>query len=156
MLSGKVALHTSSHLTPIEAWWSAVSTTSEGHTVSSETRLENWTQVWGLGQIWTTCNSRLRKNSASHVFWLVQTCLNQPAIQWPCTPVAQYHFFALSNALILRYYVISWWNCIFNSPKGELSNGVRVMALYWSKFVDPSRSPCLKTVQRKSFERGNF
>ena len=30
------------------------------------------------------------------------------------------------------------------------------MALYWSKIVDPSRSPCLRTVQRKSFEPGNF
>ena len=44
----------------------------------------------------------------------------------------------------------------FNSPNEELSNGVRVMALYGSKIVDPSRSPCLKTVERKSFERGNF
>ena len=30
----------------------------------------------GVGQIWTACNSRLRKNSVSHVFWLVQTCPN--------------------------------------------------------------------------------
>ena len=44
----------------------------------------------------------------------------------------------------------------FNSPNEELSNGVRVMALYGSKIVDLSRSPCLRTVQRKSFERGNF
>ena len=44
----------------------------------------------------------------------------------------------------------------FNSPNGELSNGVRVMALYLGKIVDPSRSPCLKTIDRKSFERGNF
>ena len=44
----------------------------------------------------------------------------------------------------------------FNSPNEELSNGVQVMALYCSKIVDTSRSPCLKTIQRKSFERGNF
>ena len=44
----------------------------------------------------------------------------------------------------------------FNSPDEELSNGVRVMALSSSKIVDPSRSPCFKTVHRKSFERGNF
>ena len=45
----------------------------------------------------------------------------------------------------------------FNSHNGELSNGVRVMVLYLSKIVDPSsRSPCLKTIDRKSFERGNF
>ena len=43
-----------------------------------------------------------------------------------------------------------------NLPNEELSDGVRVMALYLSKIVDPSRSPSLKTVQRKSFERGNF
>ena len=42
----KVALHTSSHLTPIKAWRSAVSTTSKGRRVSSEVRLENCTQVW--------------------------------------------------------------------------------------------------------------
>ena len=36
----KVALHTSSHLTPIEACQSAVSTTSEGHRVSREVPLE--------------------------------------------------------------------------------------------------------------------
>ena len=74
VLPRKVGLHTSSHLTPIEAWRSAVSTTSKGRRASSEVLLENCTQVWGMGQIWTTCNSRLRKNSASHLFWLVQTC----------------------------------------------------------------------------------
>ena len=76
VLQRKVALHTSSHLTPIEAWRSAVSTISEGRRVSSEVRLENCTQVCGVGQIWTACDSRLRKNSASHPFWLVQTCQN--------------------------------------------------------------------------------
>ena len=44
----------------------------------------------------------------------------------------------------------------FNSPHGELSYGVRVTALYLSKIVNPSRSPCLKTVQRKISERSNF
>ena len=44
----------------------------------------------------------------------------------------------------------------FNSPNGELCYGVRVMALYSSKNVDPFRSPCLKTVQRKNFQRGIF
>ena len=43
----------------------------------------------------------------------------------------------------------------FNSPNQELSNGARVMELYWKRNLDPSRSPCLKTVHRKS-ERGNF
>ena len=44
----------------------------------------------------------------------------------------------------------------FNSPNGELSNGVWVMALYWSKIVNLSRSPCLKIVNWKKFERCNF
>ena len=72
----KVALHTSSHLTPTKAWQSAVSTTSEGRRVSSEVRLGNCTQVWGVGQIWRAWDSRLRKNSTSHLFWLVRTCPN--------------------------------------------------------------------------------
>ena len=44
----------------------------------------------------------------------------------------------------------------FNSPNRELSNGVRVMVLYWNRYVYPSRSPCSRTVDRKSFERRNF
>ena len=44
----------------------------------------------------------------------------------------------------------------FNSPNRELSNGARVMELYRNRNVDPSRSPCLKAIDRKSFERGNF
>ena len=84
------------------------------------------------------------------------TCLNQSATQWPCTPVAQCHF--LHFRMLLFFGLTSYPAEIayFNSPNGELSNGVRVMALYWSEIVDPSRSPCLKTVNRKSFERRNF
>ena len=159
MLPRKVALHTSSYLTPIEAWRSAVSTTSEGRRYLSEVQLENCTQVWGLGQIWTACDSRLRKiafSTCSDWSKLVRTCLNQSAIQWPCTPVAQCHFlhFECSYSFGLTSYPgeIAY----FDSPDGELSIGVRIMALYWSKIVGPSRSPCLKTVQRKSFERGKF
>ena len=55
-------------------------------------------------------------------------------------------FFAILSAGEIAY---------FNSPNENLSNGVRVMALYGSKIVDPSRSTCSKTVQRKS-EPGNF
>ena len=40
-------------------------------------------------------------------------------------------FFALSNALILRSYVLYPGEiAYFNSPNEELSNGVLVMALY--------------------------
>ena len=44
----------------------------------------------------------------------------------------------------------------FNSPNRELSNGVRVMELYWNRNVYRSRSPCLETIDRKSFEHRNF
>ena len=43
----------------------------------------------------------------------------------------------------------------FNSPNRQLSNGAWVMVLYRNRNVDPSRSPCLKAIDRKS-ERGNF
>ena len=43
----RVALHTSSHLMPTEAWRSPDSTTSEGRRVSSEVRLGNCTHFWG-------------------------------------------------------------------------------------------------------------
>ena len=75
----KVALYTSSHLTPIEEWQSAVSTPSKGRRVSSEVRLGNCTQVWWVGQIWTACNSPLRKNSA---FTAVLTCPNLSEPVW--------------------------------------------------------------------------
>ena len=39
----------------------------------------------GVGEIWRACDSRLRKNSTSHLFWLVRTCPNLSTIQWPCT-----------------------------------------------------------------------
>ena len=116
VLRRKVALHTSSHLTPTEAWWSAVSTTSESRRFSSEVQLENCTQVWGLGQIWTACDSPLRKNSDSHVFWLVQTCRNlSEPVRNTVTMYARraMSFFVISNALILRSYVLNFWNCIF-------------------------------------------
>ena len=44
----------------------------------------------------------------------------------------------------------------FHSPNRELSKGARVMELYRNRNVDPSRSPCLKAIDGKSFERGNF
>ena len=43
-----------------------------------------------------------------------------------------------------------------NSPNRQLSNGARVIELYRNRNVDPSRSPCLKAIDRKIFERGNF
>ena len=88
----KVALRTSSNVTPTEVWRSPDSTTLEGRRVSSEVRLGNCTQVWRVGQIWRVWDSRLRKYSTSHLFWLVQTCPDLRTIQWPCTLVSQCHF----------------------------------------------------------------
>ena len=102
----KVALHTVSHPTPIEAWWKAVSTTPEGPRVSSEVRLENWKQVLGVGQIWRACDSGLRRNSTSHLFWLVQTCPNLSTIQWPCMLFVQCHF--LNFRMLLFFSVTSY------------------------------------------------
>ena len=109
-----------------------------------------------FGQRATHGWGKVALHTCSDLSKLVQTCLNQSAIQWPCTLVAPCHF--LHFRMLLFFGLTSYPGEIayFNSPNGELSYGVRVMALYWSKIVDPSRSPCLRTVQRKSFERGNF
>ena len=155
----KVALHTSSHLTPTVAWRSPDSTTSKGRRVLSEVWLENCTQVWGwakFGQRATHGWGKLSLNMCSDLFKLVGTCLNQSAIQWPCTPVERCHFLHFRMLLFFGLTSNRGEIAYFNWPNEDLSNGVRVMALSFSKVVDPSRSPCLETVQRKSFERGNF
>ena len=126
MLPRKVALHTSSHLTPIEAWRSAVSTTSEGRRVLSEVWLENCTHVWGwakFGQRATHHWGKIALHTFSGLSKLVGTCLNQSAIQWPCTPVVQCHF--LHFGMLLFFGLTSYPGEIvnFNSPNRELSNG---------------------------------
>ena len=159
MLPRKVALHTSSHLTPIEAWRRAVSTTSEGRRVSSEVRLENCTQVWGwakFGLRATHSWGKIALHTCSGLSKPVRTCWNKSAIQWPCTLIAQCHFLHIQMLLFFGLTAYPGEIAYFNSFNRELPNGVPLMALYWTKIVDPSRSPCLKTVQRKSFERGNF
>ena len=72
----KVALHTSSHLTPTEAWRSPDSTTSEGHRVSSELRLGNCTQVWGWAKFeerGTHCWGKIVLHTCSDLYRLVRT-----------------------------------------------------------------------------------
>ena len=65
-----------------------------------------------LDSVWLT----VEENSASHLFWLVQTCpnLSEPVhntvTMYACRAMS---IFALSNALILQSYVLSCWNCIF-------------------------------------------
>ena len=108
-----------------------------------------------MGQFWRASDSRLRKNSTSHLFWLVQTCRDLRTTQWPCTLVSQCH--VLHFRMLLFFSLTSYPGEIayFNSPNRELSNGARVMELYWNRNVDPSRSLCIKAIDRKS-KRGNF
>ena len=116
----EVTLHTSSHLTPIEAWRRAVSTTS------SEARLENCTQLFGVRQIWRAWNSRLRKSSTSHLFWLVQTCpnLSKPVHNTvPCTLVSLCNFLHFRRLLIFSLTSYPAEIAYFSSPYRELSNG---------------------------------
>ena len=69
-------------------------------------------------------------------------------------------FFALSNALILRSYVLSCWNCIpdgffgLDCFAGTAFSGTTGVSP--RKIVDPCRSPCLKILNWKRFERRNF
>ena len=159
MLPRKVALHASSHLTPLEAWRSAVYPTWEvvefraRYGYKTARTFLGWAK---FGQRATHGWGKIALHTCSDLSKLVPTCLNQSKIQWPCTLVAQCHF--LHFRMLLFFGLTSYPGEIayFNSPNEELSNSVQVMALYWSKIVDPSRSPCLKTVQRKSFEQGNF
>ena len=109
-----------------------------------------------MGQIWRAWDSRLRKNSTSHLFWLVQTCPYLRTIQWPCMLASQCHFLHFRTLLFFSLKSYPGEIAYFNSPNRQLSNGARVMELYWNRNVDPSRSPCLKAIDRKSFERGNF
>ena len=152
----KVALHTSSQLTPTEAWRSADSTTSEGRRVSHKVRLANCTQVWGLHQVWRARDSRLRKKGKSHLFWLVQTCPDLGTIQWPCRLVLQCHFLHFWTLLFFSLTSYPGEIAYLNSPNRQFSNGARFMELDWDRNVDSSTSPCLKAIDRKSFERGNF
>ena len=129
------------------------------HPMLQQTFITPKRQVCGwakFGQSATHGWGKIALHTCSELSKLVRSCLNQSAIQWPCTPVEQCH--VLHFRMLLFFCLTSYPAEIayLNSPNGELSYGVRVMALYWSKIVDPSRSPCLKTIQRKSFERRNF
>ena len=141
---------------PTEAWQSADSTTSQGCRDLSEVRLGNCTQVWGVGQIWRAWVSRLRKNSTSRLFWLAQTCPDLRKIQWPCTLGSQCHFLHFRTLFLFSLTSYPAEIAYFNSPHQELSNGARVMELYWNRNVDPSRSPCVEAIDRKNFECGNL
>ena len=124
MLPRNVALHTSSQLMPIKAWRSRVSTIWEGGGVSSEVRLENCTQVFGVGQIWTACNSRLKKYSASHLSEPVHNTVTmnvRRAMSFFCTFECSYS--SVLRPILLKLHISSrlfesfpmvyeLWSCI--------------------------------------------
>ena len=155
----KVALHTSSHLTPTEAWRSPDSTTSEGRRVSSEVRLGNCTQVWGWAKVekrgthgWGkivlhTCSGLSKLVRTNALLLYISDHLRSSRNVIFCT-------FERSYSSVLRPILLKLH--FFNSPNWELFNGLRLVELYWNKIVDPSRSTCLKMVDGKMFERCNF
>ena len=98
----------------------------------------------------------IEEDSTSHLFWLVQTCPDLSTLEWPCTVVSQCHFLHFRKLLFFSLMSYPGEIAYFNLPNRELSNGAQVMELYWNRNVDPSRSPCLKAIDRKSFERGIF
>ena len=104
----KVALHTSSHLTPTEAWRSPDSTISEGRRVSSGGTVRKLHA--GLGGGPNLKSVRLTVEEKWY-FTRVLTCsdLSGPTHN-TVTMYARLamSFFALSNALILQSYVLSW------------------------------------------------
>ena len=146
----KLALHTSSHLMPTEAWRSPDSTTSEGRRVSSEVRLGNCTQVWEVGQIWRAWDSRLRKivlHTCSDLSRLVRTYAQYS----DHVRSSRSHFLHFRTLLFFSLTSYPGEIAYFNSPNRQLSIGARVMELHWNRNVDHSRSPCLKVIDRKSF-----
>ena len=104
----KVALRTSSHLTPTETWRSPDSTTLEGGRVSSEVRLGNCTQVWGWAKFkerGTHVCGKIVLHTCSDLSKPVRTCPNlSKPVHNTMTMYARLtiSFFALSNALILQ------------------------------------------------------
>ena len=139
MLPRKVALHTSSHLTPIEAWRSAVSTTSEGHRVSTEPRLENCKQVWGwakFGQRTTHGWDKIALHTCSYLFTTVHTSLTTLFAQWqllveffPCKNC----YFSILRAIFLKLHIFA--HLIESYPTAHgLSSCVE-------KNINPSGSP---------------
>ena len=114
---------------------------------------------FGVVKFWRACDSQLRKivlHPCPDLSKPVGTCPNLSAIQWPCTIVVQCHF--LHFRMLLFFSLMSYCAEIayFISPNREHSNGVQLMELYWNRNVDPSRSPCLKTIDRTRFQGGNF
>ena len=112
-------------------------------------------------------------HNCSHLFTPVHTCSHLFTPQWlstcpnlsgPARICPRYSDDVRSSRNFLHFRMLLFFSltsypgeiAYFNSPNRELSKDVLVMELYRSKIVDPSRSPCLKTVDGKSFECRNF
>ena len=96
-------------LLPIEAWQSAIPTTSEGRRVSSEVRLENCMQVSGWAQFGQRAShgwGKLTLHTGSDLSKLVWTCLNQSAIEWPCCAMSFFCTFKCSYSSVLRPIIV--------------------------------------------------
>ena len=81
--------------------------------------------------------------------------LKQPILQWPCTLVAKCHFCTFESSyssvlcrILVKLHILTRLIGSF-SPR-------ELMELYRNRNVDPCRSPCLKIVNGKRFERRNF
>ena len=94
----------------------------------------------------------------------LSSCVEKKNINPSGCPYYNDHARSLHNVIFLQFRMLLFFGltsypaiiAYFKLPNGELSSGVRVMALYSSEIGDPSRNPCLKTVQRKSSECRNF
>ena len=157
---------TSHQFTPFtnEVWRRAVSTTSEGRRVSSKVRLGNCTQVGGWAKFeerGTHGWGKIVLHTCSDLSRLVRTCaqysdhVRSSRNVIFCTFERSYS--SVLRPILVKLHILTrlihsfpmvdgYWSCIV----------IEMLELYWNRNVDPSRSPCLKAIDRKSFERGNF
>ena len=137
--------------------WSLVAIRAEMSThfafTHTQTHIHEWNYKldWSGRVVWAV-------NTCSDLSKPVRTCPNLSAIQWRCTLSAQCLFctFECSCSSVLGPILLKLHIAYFNLPNRDLSNGVRVMALYWNRNVYPSRSPCLETVDRKASSAVTF
>ena len=152
----KVALHTSSHLTPTEAWQSAVSTASEGRRVLSEVRLGNCMQVWGWAKFeerGTHGWGKIALHTCSDLPTLVRTYVqDSDHVRSSCYVI--FCTFERSYSLVLRPILVKLHILT------HLMESFPMVHRSWSgieiEMLIPLGAHAFKAIDRKSFERGNF
>ena len=139
----KVALHTSSHLMPTEAWRSSDSTTSEGPRVSSKVWLGNCTQIWGWAKFeerGTHGWGKIVLHTCSDLSRLVRTYVKySDHVRSFCNVIFctfERSYSSVLRPILLKLHILTRLIKSFPMVHGS-----------WS---------CLKAIDRKSFERGNF